>query len=285
VIKPPVGVTEAEIGEAVQVTSTSQEQATAAKAGADTVGADTETTLDDLVMAQILEVCAAHVVADLATRIKIGGLINQRLGLPCKRQQRGKGFMERAAKETGYSVSELSRMRWLNHRFPTVKTLEESYPGVKTWTQVKKLLSELNQGDGNGRPTDPAVQRRRALAGINKSLEATVKKLGNFGKDNHGPALDEKELVKLGTIFGQIRHWVDLLCQSGEPTPTLEDSVSGPVDSAPAVPDETESDSAPEATPVPDESEDSAPEPEPTPPAPKRLRRVATPGALRGQTL
>jgi len=84
--------------------------------------------------------------SDLIYRIAFGKYVNDRIGPPFLRQRRDAQVMAKLAHEFGVSRSELARMRWLAHRFPTVEALTAAHPEVTSWTKARVLLTELSRG-------------------------------------------------------------------------------------------------------------------------------------------
>jgi len=138
---------------------------------------------------ELVEKWADHRRVDLELRYQTGQLLNERYGSPDKRQNRGKGILERVAEQLGVAVSELSRMRSFAYNFKTSQDLENRFPEVKTWTAVKELLPKLRQplepkeypsGNGThkqpkrvGRKTSRMKKLRRFLRTLSSSLPKT----------------------------------------------------------------------------------------------------------------
>jgi len=141
---------------------------------------DTQTAADDTrYLDRLAELWADHRRCDLSVRYKTGVLLNEKFGDPTTRQKRGDGVLTTAAKRSGQSVSELSRMRNFAHHFKSLDEFVQKH-GTKTWTEVKALLPTLRGGntpeqEGKARPGKNAT---RTLERVCRSLAKAAEKVG-----------------------------------------------------------------------------------------------------------
>jgi len=140
---------------------------------------DTQTAADDArYLDQLAELWADYRRCDLGVRYKTGVLLNEQFGDPTTRQKRGDGVLTTAAKRSGQSVSELSRMRNFAHHFKSLDEFVQKH-GTKTWTEVKALLPTLRGGntpeqEGKVRPGKNA---KRTVTRCRERLDTLTKLL------------------------------------------------------------------------------------------------------------
>jgi len=120
----------------------------------------------------------------LKTRLTMGAELNQRLGPPTKRLSHGQAVLKEAAKRLHLSESELSRMRWFAHRFPTLARFHAKHPGITSWTKVKELLPTL-QLEKVEKGKGPKTKRgsRVFYTRLVRTLDSLAEKLRRV--DNH----------------------------------------------------------------------------------------------------
>ena len=168
---------------------------------------------DEHLLGQLAELWQTHQLDGLDKRHRMGSLVNQRLGPPTKRQPHGKQVLKLASDRLRISVSELSRMRQLAHRFPTVAALREQHPWVDSFTRFKELLSTLNPPMGKRNSTDLVMnQQNSVLRRVHKTLGRAILNLRRMepfptGRDRDN--LMEKvrelnEVVKNGLRFNDL---------------------------------------------------------------------------------
>lgn len=76
---------------------------------------------------------------------------------------------------TGLNVTDINRMRWFAHYFPTFADFQEQHPEVETWERVKLLIVEFSDKTGNEAPAASGSCREvqmvlRSLATITKTF-------------------------------------------------------------------------------------------------------------------
>jgi len=152
-------------------------------------------------LGQLVERWRKHRDVDLELRLETGALLNQRYGDPTQRQNRGDETLEKAAKQLGIVVSEVSRMRNFAHNFKSLAVLKEKHPEATTWTAVKNLLPSLNpngkkQGkagsDGTGKATSKPEERTPVADILSDALIRLSSQLRDSRRD-----LSEKERERL----------------------------------------------------------------------------------------
>jgi len=87
----------------------------------------------------------SHHENDLEVRYKTGILLNQHLGNPATRNQRGAEVVKNAAERLGTTKSDISRVRWFAYLFSSIQDLGDKYPKAKSWTAVKGILPEARR--------------------------------------------------------------------------------------------------------------------------------------------
>ncbi len=98
---------------------------------------------EEACLQRITEVWQAYLQRGLEARHLIGKLLNQQIGGPDDRQDRGKGVMALASERLKMSVSDLNRMRWTAHLFKSVKDMQGRHPEIDSWTKLKDKLPDL----------------------------------------------------------------------------------------------------------------------------------------------
>jgi hypothetical protein len=118
----------------------------------------------------------------------MGTLLNEKLGPPTERQPRGQQVIKQVAVQLRIAESDLSRMRWLAHRFTSIDELRQQHPEVGTWTQFKELLPDLQEREAPSQDvqsgsmpsaprTTPMRQVRRPLVSLAKTIETHAQAL------------------------------------------------------------------------------------------------------------
>jgi len=119
----------------------------------------------------------------LALRLKTGQFLNHHLGDPNSRQARGEGVLEKASKQLGVSVSDLSRMRNFAGKFKSIGEFAKKHPKMTTWTEVKKLLADLSpRGGQNGPRAFTGKMLRHSLERLSSKVQRVPKDLPNTEK-------------------------------------------------------------------------------------------------------
>ena len=125
---------------------------------------DKDAEIDELI-ADLKEPWEEHGKASLDLRHMTGRRLNAILGSPDKRQEYGVERVKRVAKAIHVSVSEISRMRWFSRHFDSIESLKREHPNAHNWSDVKKLLAEMNKGR-NEKLHYPSSNFIRALQGL-----------------------------------------------------------------------------------------------------------------------
>jgi hypothetical protein len=136
---------------------------------------------------QLAERWRAQREADLDLRRETGDVLNERIGPPTERQKRGAQVLKDAAKELGTTQSELSRMRWFAHLFPSLDDLRQHHQAVTTWTSVKELLPKLMpQGQAKAQSRKGTVKntkrKSRKATKLREIKQCLVKLVSNLKK-------------------------------------------------------------------------------------------------------
>jgi len=139
------------------------------------VGCDPERE-DRRLLDSLVELWRSERIRGLEVRHKTGALLNERLGPPTGRQAHGRQVLKRVGEELRISVSDLSRMRWLAHRFPDAADIQRGDPKIESWTHFKEVLPTLKRSQGKRasrppRALSPSVQR------LARSLQAFTSKV------------------------------------------------------------------------------------------------------------
>jgi len=129
---------------------------------------------------RLVELWRSNAERDFETRFKTGGLLNERLGSPDKRQPHARRVLKTAAKELGVAESDLSRMRHLAHLFADVAALRQSHPEITNWTRFKAALPGLKPPKGGKARKAAAALSRSALRGVVKSCTSLASKLNGL---------------------------------------------------------------------------------------------------------
>jgi hypothetical protein len=146
---------------------------------------------DERLLDQLVELWQSKCVHALEIRRQMGELLNQRLGPPDRRQPLGQKVQKLAGEQLQVSVSELSRMRWLDHFFPTVADLREKHPEIDSWTRFKQALPGLKPRRGERTATPAANRSSPALRGVLRSLGRVIPNLRRVGSLPAGPERDD----------------------------------------------------------------------------------------------
>lgn len=116
-----------------------------------------------------------------------GGGLNQLLGSPKGRQDYGKAVLKQFSDCAGIAESDLSRMRWFHHHFPSLADFRDKHPQATTWHQVKQLLPRLRPGGegasaaAEGRlPADTGPGRGRQVRSVVRALNAARERLAGL---------------------------------------------------------------------------------------------------------
>ena len=136
-------------------------------------GASVQPAADDTrYLDRLAELWAGHRRRDLRVRHESGVLLKEKFGDPTAPQVGEGGGLTKAAKRSGQSVSELSRMWNFAHHFPSFDAFLQGEHGTKTWTEIKGLLPKLKSGNAS-------KQKGKALSGKNakRTLERVCRSL------------------------------------------------------------------------------------------------------------
>jgi len=127
----------------------------------------------------------AHARAGLELRHETGVLLNQRLGDPSERQNRGEGVLKDLAEELQTSVSELSRMRKFAYLFSSMEEFKREHPSLTTWTKVKDELPKLGAQPGGDEQVTASDSKPKGFdpKPMIRSLEALASDLQKARKD------------------------------------------------------------------------------------------------------
>jgi len=91
---------------------------------------------------------------DLKLRHLTGAWLNVQHGAPTQRQPYGEGTLQQYKEKLGVSESDVSRMRWFAHYFPSLEDLKKEAPTATTWTKVKEVIARRRH------PQDVPVVKR-----------------------------------------------------------------------------------------------------------------------------
>jgi len=130
---------------------------------------------------------------NLEVRHATGKLLNDRLDAPTKRQRRGAEVTKKVAERLQIPKSEISRLRWFVHFFPSIQDLKKRYPEAKNWSYVKDLIPRLRpkketQDDGAKPGTaergSPSKLRKvkRLQSRLSQSISEVQKDLSDIEK-------------------------------------------------------------------------------------------------------
>jgi len=136
-----------------------------------------------------------------------GQFLNDKLGSPEQRQQRGKGVLKQVAKELGVAVSELSRMRAFAHAYKSVKDFNLAHAGVMTWSAVKKAIPRYKPQRSVPKVHPPstvpyAPKSRKPIAPRVEALKRSLNDLASrLGKVSDLPDHKKQELTEAIQAF------------------------------------------------------------------------------------
>jgi hypothetical protein len=130
---------------------------------------------DDQVLSGLKTLWRAYRRRGLEVRHQTGLRLNQLLGSPEDRQAYGSKALKRFSNRLGVAESDLSRMRWFSHRFPSLADFRDKNPKATTWTRVKQLLGRREPAAegaaAEGRPCETGPDRGR-FRSVVRALEA-----------------------------------------------------------------------------------------------------------------
>lgn len=129
----------------------------------------------------LVELWRAYRRQGLEVRHQTGLRLNQLLGSPEERQAYGSNALRRFSNRLRVAESDLSRMRWFAHRFPSLADFRDQNPKATTWTRVKLLLPRPRPEGEGGSPASAAEGRTAAAAetGTGRgSFRSVVRALG-----------------------------------------------------------------------------------------------------------
>jgi len=91
----------------------------------------------------------------LGMRFDLGKVLNEHIGPPTTRSERGKGVVAKVCAALEVTKFEVSRTRNFAHAFESIADFVGRHPTVTTWAAVKELLPTLRkQGKGQGNGTE-----------------------------------------------------------------------------------------------------------------------------------
>jgi len=156
------------------------------------------THADPQVLAELIQLWQQHRQRGLEVRHQTGLVLNKQFGPPTARQPYGFKTLRHYSKHLGLAESELSRMRWFAHHFSALEVLKAQHPAVITWTQVKELLSSLQDppektAAAKGiRKTKPVAKRQiRRIVQAMRVVQTHVAKVQHRPSDADRTALLE----------------------------------------------------------------------------------------------
>jgi hypothetical protein len=133
---------------------------------------------------------------NLEVRHATGTLLNDRLDAPTKRQPRGAEVTKKVAERLQIPKSEISRLRWFVHFFPSVQDLKERYPEAKKWSHVKDLIPTLKpkketQDDGAkpGKAAKGSPSKLRKVKQLQSRLSQSISEVQNDLSDTEKAVL------------------------------------------------------------------------------------------------
>lgn len=132
----------------------------------------------------------------LEVRFNTGLLVNRRIGNPDKRQPHSGRVIKALSLRLHKSESELSRMRWFAFLFTSFENFRKEFPNVRTWTQVKDLITRLRNGEEN----DDDDEGGEAKEKVQKATKVLLDKLSDASADLGSE--DWKQLRKLREKIG-----------------------------------------------------------------------------------
>lgn len=150
---------------------------------------------EEAVVKRIAELWRSYQHRGLEIRHMIGKLLNQQIGNPDDRQDRGKAVMAMASERLGIAVSDLNRMRWFAFLFKSVKGLHEKHPKIDSWTKLKEELPRLMPKDNNKKKKPPKPSpAARFVREVGRSIQGLTKAI----KRNRAtvPTSEQTELLK-----------------------------------------------------------------------------------------
>jgi len=121
----------------------------------------------------------------LDMRFDLGKVLNEHIGPPTTRSERGKGVVAKVCAALEVTKFEVSRTRNFAHAFGSIAEFVGQHPTVSTWAAVKELLPTLKkQGKGQGDGTGTASGNAGAMK------DPTPKKM-----DRHLTGFSEEFLI------------------------------------------------------------------------------------------
>jgi len=185
---------------------------------------------DEQLLKKLAALWKSHNERDLEVRLKMGKLLNDRLGNPAVRLSYGQQVLKKAARQLHIAESDLSRMRWFAHHFGSVKDFQSEHPKVGSWTKVKELIAKLSaagNGDGAASPKEePSCGEKGAavIGGILRSLGNTTERFrqNDFALDDAIRERLRKAIRQLLEVVGeplQFRFEIEVLETPKSSTP------------------------------------------------------------------
>jgi hypothetical protein len=135
-------------------------------------------------------------------RHQTGVLLNQRFGIPEKRQVRGEEVLKQAAEKLGFKESDLYRMRQFAYQFKSIEDFKQTHSEVTTWTAIKEMLPKLSNRGGQrktqGMDGVCPLPERKAPAYRPKDMSKTLEDLSSMFKqvEINLSEQDQKDLLE-----------------------------------------------------------------------------------------
>jgi hypothetical protein len=144
-----------------------------------------EALLTDPEFIQASDEFRSHQEGGLKIRHRIGARVNRYFGTPDKRQKRGAEVLKAAVEQLRTTESELSRMRWFAHHFPTLEGFQQAHPVATTWTAVKELLPKLRlKAQSPTRTSLPLNGLKRSMATLSSKLDQLQQELSGDQRED-----------------------------------------------------------------------------------------------------
>ena len=119
----------------------------------------------------------SHHHADLQLRFESGAEINEQIGSPKERQERGAEVVRTLSTELGLDTSEISRLRRFAELAERFEEFQTKYPKCLTWSHVKKLLAGQAETSDEDDDDDEQAPEVRGLIVRVRNIRLALKKL------------------------------------------------------------------------------------------------------------
>ncbi|QGJ68578.1 Hypothetical protein PBC10988_2390 [Planctomycetales bacterium 10988] len=126
---------------------------------------------EDALLKELQALWQPHHEQSLRVRYQTGQVLNERLGTPEKRQPYGQTIIQRVATELKIDKSDISRMRRFAAKYESFEDFHTSEPTVKTWTEVRTLLTNKKSSE--------RTPGSRAIYGVLRSVQSSTNTIRN----------------------------------------------------------------------------------------------------------